>query len=120
MRPYQFYHISDAAINRQHYQRIHHEMAQAKEIESASGGFSSNSQLEGVSSASAQKGNKEPVVADPDLKQVTSYITQKESIVSSMDVIKFLSETPLDEMSHFALPDKTRKNTLCRELLSFI
>ena len=37
-----------------------------------------------------------------------------------MDVIKFLSETPLDEMSHFALPDKTRKNTLCRELLAFI
>jgi len=37
-----------------------------------------------------------------------------------MDVIKFLSETPLDEMSHFALPDKTRENLLCRELLSFI
>ena len=37
-----------------------------------------------------------------------------------MDVIKFLSETPLDEMSHFALPDKTRKNTLCRELLAYI
>ena len=37
-----------------------------------------------------------------------------------MDVIKFLSETPLDEMSHFALPDKTRKNALCRELLTYI
>ena len=37
-----------------------------------------------------------------------------------MDVIKFLSETSLDELSHFALPDKTRKNTLCRELLTYI
>lgn len=59
-------------------------------------------------------------MADPDLKSVTSYVMQKEAVVSSMDVVKFLSETPLDEMSHFALPDKTRKNTLCRELLSFI
>ena len=40
--------------------------------------------------------------------------------MSSMDVIKYLSETPLDEMSHFALPDKTRKKTLCRELLSIL
>ena len=37
-----------------------------------------------------------------------------------MDAIKFLSETPLDELHHFALPDKTRKNILCRELLGFI
>ena len=37
-----------------------------------------------------------------------------------MDVIKFLSETPLDEMTHFVLPDKTRKNALGRELLTYI
>ena len=60
------------------------------------------------------------MVADPDLKQITSHILQKEPIVSSLDVIKFLSETALEEMSHFALPDKSRKNTLCRELLAFI
>ena len=59
-------------------------------------------------------------MADPDLKSITSYILQKESVVSSMDVIKFLSETPLDEMSHFALPNKTRKKTLYRELLSIL
>ena len=40
--------------------------------------------------------------------------------MSSMDVIKFLSETPLDEMSHFALPNKTRKNALGRELLTYV
>mmetsp|Transcript_18264 Transcript_18264/g.22786 ORF Transcript_18264/g.22786 Transcript_18264/m.22786 type:complete len:133 (+) Transcript_18264:391-789(+) len=68
----------------------------------------------------SKSAQKEPVVADPDLKSITQYIMQKESVVSSMDVIKFLSETPLDEMSHFALPDKTRKKTLCRELLSLI
>lgn len=59
-------------------------------------------------------------MADPDLKSITSYILQKEAVVSSMDVIKFLGETPLDEMSHFSLPDKTRKKTLCRELLSIL
>ena len=59
-------------------------------------------------------------MADPDLKHITGYVLQKESVVSSIDVIKFLSETPLDEMSHFALPDRSRKNNLCRELLAFI
>ena len=72
------------------------------------------------SMSSSKGGQKEPVVADPDLKYITSYIQQKEPIVSSMDVIKFLSETPLDEMSHFALPDKTRKNALGRELLTYV
>ena len=37
-----------------------------------------------------------------------------------MDVIKFLSETPLEEMSHSAAADGVRKNRLCRELLSMI
>ena len=59
-------------------------------------------------------------MADPDLKSITSQITQKESVISPLNIIKFLSETPLDEMSHFSLPDKTRKKTLCREMLSLI
>lgn len=84
--------------------------AEASVASTASGGNQSKS----------NQVQKEPVVADPDLKHILSYIQQKEPFVSSMDVIKFLSETPLDEMSQFALPDKTRKNTLVRELLKFI
>ena len=72
-----------------------------------------------VSSKGTSKG-KEPIVADPDMKNITGYVLQKEPLVSSIDIIKFLSETPLEELSHFALPDRSRKNTLCRELLGFI
>jgi len=90
----------------------HDLVASKKEAQSKSAGESQ--------AAATGKAQKEPVVADPDLKQIVSFIMQKESVVSSLDVIKFLSETPLDEMSHFFLPDKTRKNILCRELLVFI
>ena len=40
--------------------------------------------------------------------------------MTPMDVVKFLSETPLEEMSHSAAADKVRKNRLGRELLSMI
>ena len=54
------------------------------------------------------------------MKTIVSYVASKEPIVTPMDVIKFLSETPLEEMSHSAAADGVRKNRLCRELLSMI
>ena len=126
MRPYQFYHLGDVSI-RPTYTRIYQDLLARSSGESGGNQQPSN-QHPGEAGYSEQHSNanpasskvKEPVVVDPDLKYITSYILQKEPIVSSMDVIKFLSETPLDEMSLYALPDKTRKNALARELLTYI
>jgi hypothetical protein len=57
---------------------------------------------------------------DPDLKAIVSYVSSKEPIVTSLDVVKFLSETPLDEISHVFAADKVRKTKLGRELLALI
>ena len=57
---------------------------------------------------------------DPELRAVIEYVLQKEPLISALDIIKFLSETPLEELSNFGMPEKARKNRLCKELLSFI
>ena len=57
---------------------------------------------------------------DPDLKAIVNYVSSKEPIVTSLDVVKFLSETPLDEISHVFAADKVRKTKLGRELLALI
>ena len=57
---------------------------------------------------------------DPDLMAIVGYVTTKEPVVTSLDVVKFLSETPLDEISHVYIADKMRKTKLGRELLALI
>lgn len=54
------------------------------------------------------------------MKAIVGYVASKEPVVSPMDVVKFLSETPLEEMCHSAAADRGRKNKLCRELLSMV
>ena len=57
---------------------------------------------------------------DPDLMAIIEYVTTKEPLVTSLDVVKFLSETPLDEISHIYRADKMRKTKLGRELLALV
>ena len=54
------------------------------------------------------------------MKAIVSYVSSKEPIVTPLDVVKFLSETPLDEISHVFVADKVRKTKLGRELLALI
>ena len=82
-----------------------------------------SAQLGGQSTSGGQNrnsGSKDRDSHDPDLKAIVGYVASKEPIVTPMDVVKFLSETPLEEMSHSAAADKVRKNRLGRELLSMI
>ena len=51
---------------------------------------------------------------------IIEYVTTKEPLVTSLDVVKFLSETPLDEISHVYRADKMRKTKLGRELLALV
>ena len=68
----------------------------------------------------SQKGKGKKEIKDNELRSIINYISQKEPVVTALDVIKFLSETPLDELCHMQLSERSRKIQLCRELLSLI
>lgn len=96
---------------RPQFARMHHEMF-SRDPESA---YSLAHQRSDQGSNKQDKDSH-----DPDLKAIVSYVSSKEPIVTSLDVVKFLSETPLDEISHVFAADKVRKTKLGRELLALI